>query len=263
VRAAPTHATVARRAYLALQRKARAEGRATDELLQLFALEAFVARLALSDLAKDLVLKGGVLLAAYEMRRPTRDVDLSAHNHSNSVDATVATVRDIVGYELEDGWSFVTMSGERIREEDLYSGVRVTVTGALASAKVTFHVDVNFGDPIWPAPRDVNMPRLLGGTIAVRGYPLEMVHAEKIVTALQRGTANTRWRDFADIHLLSGLHIIRAADILPALRAVAAFRSTRLSSLRAALDGFETLGQTRWAAWVRRQRLQQRACPVR
>jgi len=26
-----------------------------------------------------------------------------------------------------------------------------------------------------------------------------MVHAEKIVTAIQRGTANTRWRDFGDV----------------------------------------------------------------
>ena len=39
---APTHATVAGRAYLALLKKARAEGRATAELLQLFALEALL-----------------------------------------------------------------------------------------------------------------------------------------------------------------------------------------------------------------------------
>jgi hypothetical protein len=29
-----------------------------------------------------------------------------------------------------------------------------------------------------------------------------MVFAEKIVTALERGTANTRWRDFVDIYSL-------------------------------------------------------------
>jgi hypothetical protein len=68
---APTHASIAGRAYLARQQKARAEGRATDELLQLHALEAFVVRLALSDVAQDFVLEGGVLLAAYDMRRPT------------------------------------------------------------------------------------------------------------------------------------------------------------------------------------------------
>jgi hypothetical protein len=45
------------------------------------------------------------------------------------------------------------------------------------------------------------VPRLLGGSITVRGYPLSMVFAEKIVTAVQRGTVNTRWRDYADIVL--------------------------------------------------------------
>jgi hypothetical protein len=33
-----------------------------------------------------------------------------------------------------------------------------------------------------------------------------MVLAKKIVTALQRGVANTRWRDFGDIWSLSGSH---------------------------------------------------------
>jgi hypothetical protein len=33
-----------------------------------------------------------------------------------------------------------------------------------------------------------------------------MVLAEKIITAVQRGTANTRWRDFVDVYLLTGAH---------------------------------------------------------
>jgi len=71
---------------------------------------------------------------------------------------------------------------------------------------LTFHVDINFGDPSWPAPGIVEIPRLLGGSISVLGYPMVMVLAEKFVTAVQRGTANTRWRDGADIYLLSGRH---------------------------------------------------------
>jgi hypothetical protein len=252
---APTNATVAGRAYLAIQKKARAEGRATDELLQLFALEAFLDRLSTSPAAEDLVLKGGVLLAAYDMRRPTRDVDLSARNMSNSVESTVALVAGIVSQERDDGWRLATPTGEAIRDEDEYSGVRVTIPATLASARVSFHVDVNFGDPIWPAPREVSVPKLLGGSIMVRGYPLEMVHAEKIVTALQRGTANTRWRDFADVYLLSRHHAVHAGALSTAIAGVAEFRRTPLISLRDALDGYADLAETRWAAWVRRQRL--------
>ena len=74
----PTRATVAGRAYLDLQNLARRQGRPTDELHQMYALEGFLARLAISSYAGQPILKGGVLLAAYEARRPTRDVDLQA-----------------------------------------------------------------------------------------------------------------------------------------------------------------------------------------
>ena len=66
-----------------------------------------------------------------------------------------------------------------------------------------FHVDVNVGDPIWPEPLQISLPRLIDGAISARGYPLEMVLAEKIVTALERGTANARWRDFVDVYVLT------------------------------------------------------------
>ena len=74
----PTRATVAGRAYLDLQSLARRQQRHTDELHQLYALEGFLARLTRSPQADRLVLKGGVLLAAYDARRPTRDVDIQA-----------------------------------------------------------------------------------------------------------------------------------------------------------------------------------------
>jgi hypothetical protein len=69
----PTRATVAGRAYLDLRNLARSQRRPTDEFHQLYALEGFLARLAASAHADKSVLKGGVLLAAYDARRPTRD----------------------------------------------------------------------------------------------------------------------------------------------------------------------------------------------
>jgi len=52
------------------------------------------------------------------------------------------------------------------------------------------------------------VPRLLGGPpIRIGGYRIELVLAEKIVTVLQRGTANTRLRDFVDIAGLAHRHL--------------------------------------------------------
>lgn len=55
---------------------------------------------------------------------------------------------------------------------------------------------MNFGDPIWPAPAQTHLPLLLGGTVRLPAYPDHMVLAEKIVTAMDRGEQNTRWRDY-------------------------------------------------------------------
>jgi hypothetical protein len=85
-----------------------------------------------------------------------------------------------------------------------------------------------------------------------------MVYAEKIITALQRGTVNTRWRDFADIYILTRRHPTDGGELQRALAEVAAYRRVELSPLANTLDGYATLGQARWAAWRRRQHLDDR-----
>jgi hypothetical protein len=199
-----------------------------------------------------------VLLAAYALRRPTADIDFAGLQLSNDV----ASVRDLVAEvaaiglppELEDGLDF-DLSGvraETIREGDEYSGVRVRLAARLATARETFHVDVNVGDPIWPAPADVALPRLLAQEpIVLRGYPLEMVLAEKIITGIQRGVANTRWRDFGDIYQLVGRHRFQAQQLHQALQTVAAYRHVELVSLDDVLGGYAEIGQQRWTAWRR------------
>jgi len=257
---APTRANTAGRAYLDLRKLARENHRPVDELLQLYVLEAFLARLASSRFAEQLVLKGGVLLAAFDERRPTRDIDLQAQAFENDTETIRAAMRKIAAITLDDGVTFDVESAtaEPIRDEAIYSGVRVTMGARLATARPHFHVDTNIGDPISPAPKNVRLPRLLGGEIVVRGYPLAMVHAEKVVTAIARGTVNTRWRDFADIYMLTRHHATDGSELVGAIRRVAAHRQVRLLPLAQALDDYGPIGQQRWTAWRRRQRLEER-----
>ena len=142
-----------------------------------------------------------------------------------------------------------------IRDEEEYNGVRVSLEAALSTAKMRFHVDVNVGDPIWPRPQKVLFPRLLGGRIEMLGYPIPMVLAEKIVTAAQRGITSTRWRDFADMYLLTGQHPLVAADVRAAISAVAHYRRSEVGDLRATLHGYAAAGQSRWLAWQAKQSL--------
>jgi nucleotidyltransferase AbiEii toxin of type IV toxin-antitoxin system len=243
-------------AYLDLKNQAQRTGRATQELLQLYVLEGFLARLAVSNVRTNFVLKGGVLLAAFGTRRATKDIDLAGRDLDNSTEAVLDLVRAVLRVSMtDDGLEFSpdSATADVIRDQDQYSGVRVHVEAQLASARLSFHVDVNVGDPIWPAPTTVEVPRLRGGdAIRVSGYPIHMVHAEKIVTAVERGIANTRWRDFGDIYTLARRHAIDGSDLQRAIQEVAEAREATLAPLTDILDGYAALAQSRWVAWRRR-----------
>lgn len=202
------------------------------------------------------MLKGGVLLAAYELRRPTADVDIAAIQTPNEVESISQLVAEVAATVLpgglDDGVTFDlgAVRAEAIREDDEYSGVRVRLVARLASAREPFHVDVNVGDPIWPQPAEVSLPRLLEQEpIQLRGYPIEMVLAEKIVTALHRGQASTRWRDFGDVHQITGRYVFQAQAVRQAVLAVAQHRHVEVSGLDEVLEGYAEIGQPRWAAW--------------
>jgi hypothetical protein len=260
----PHRATPEGRAYLDLQARAKEDGRTTQEYLQLYCLEGFLARLVASVHTEQLVLKGGVLLAAYALRRPTADVDLAARNQSNGTEEVRRLVADIAAAPLtgdaDDGLTYDSHGAraETIREDDAYSGVRVTMKATLATANLYFNVDVNVGDPIWPAPVDVSLPKLLGGSIDLLGYPIPMVVAEKAVTAMQRGTASTRWRDFGDLYQLTGTHAMTAGDVRSAIHEVAVHRRVEPEPLEALLDGYDVIGQAKYRAWRRRTALDDR-----
>lgn len=256
----PTRATPAGRAYLDLQNAARAQQRDTSELLQIYALEGFLDRLASSPFAERLVLKGGVLLGAFDIRRPTRDIDVAARDLDNDTTQMLEVVRAIATADRHDGLIFDHEAARAlvIREDDEYGGVRVTMPCALDRSRLRFHVDVSIGDPVWPAPGPVELPRLLGGSLRLLGYPLAMVYAEKIVTAVQRGEATTRWRDFADIYLLSRRHEQHGAELVTSVRRVSEHRRADLYPLAQVLDGFANLAQSKWRVWRRRQRLDDR-----
>jgi hypothetical protein len=72
----PSRDTPGGRAFNDLRNLARSRRRPVDEYLTLYSLEGLLTRLAASERAGDFVLKGGVLMAAFAARRPTRDIDL-------------------------------------------------------------------------------------------------------------------------------------------------------------------------------------------
>lgn len=190
-------------AFKALQVKARSEhGGNTQPLLVVYAVEAFLRRLASSEHAERMVLKGGMLLAANDIRRLTRDADLSTHGVPGDEDNVRQLVTAICAIQPEphDGVTIdpVTIRTERMREGDEYQGVRCKLVATLGKAQIPFALDLSFGDPkrvtVIQLESVIDQP-----AVRLRAYPLALNLAEKIVTAMQRRETNTRDRDFADL----------------------------------------------------------------
>lgn len=206
-----------------MQNRARREKRGTQELLTIYVVECWLDRLSRSDYAEDFVLKGGMLLAAFGNRRPTVDADALGRNMPSDSPAVAARVAEIALIPVpDDGVRFLpnTISTRVIRDDALYSGVRVEMAAQLATAQIKLRLDINFGDPITPPPCPVELPRLRSGMepIRVLAYPLETVLAEKLVTAIDLGSANTRVRDFADLYALSGDHDVLCGALRDAVK---------------------------------------------
>jgi len=133
-----------------LYNNAKATGRPLQEVMQYFAMERFLYRLAQSPHADKFVLKGALMFTAWRSpsSRPTKDIDLLART-SNSVDAILAIVKDICLVSVEpDGLVFdtTTLQGIVIKEDADYEGVRVTFLSRLQNAEIHMQLDMGFGD---------------------------------------------------------------------------------------------------------------------
>ncbi|MGO2053286.1 nucleotidyl transferase AbiEii/AbiGii toxin family protein [Glutamicibacter sp. 287] len=228
----------------------------TQEYLIRHALESFLDRLNRTPHRLDFVLKGGLLLGAYGVRRPTKDADSNAISADVTPEHLKQVVRDAAGIATKDGVVFDldTLTVDAIRDDADYPGMRLHVNVSISTWNGAVAWDVSTGDPIVPAPRKVTLERILGEPLVLIGYAPESTVAEKGVTILERGITSTRWRDYVDIVALGETGLDRE-ELLRAVRAVADYRGVELQRIGPVLEGYGLIGQPKWAAWRRKQGL--------
>jgi hypothetical protein len=225
--------------------------------LTIYVVERWLARLSRSAYVNDFILKGGMLLAVFGSRRPTVDADALARNMAADEETVRQRVTEIASIsDPDDGVEYLTGTATTavIRDDALYSGVRVTMTARIATAQMRLRLDINFGDPVTPGPRLIDLPALRPDTEAIRilGYPVETVLAEKLTTAIELGPASTRVRDYADIFILTGTQTLSCASVREALLATAAFRETAILPLSEAIQDIVSLRAGTYSAYRRR-----------
>lgn len=200
-------------------------------VLTKYGLERVLFRLSKSKYRDMFILKGALLFELWtrERYRATRDADFLASG-DNSPERFIKIFQEISTIEVEgDGLRFdpKTVKAERTKEDADYEGVRVTFTAFLEKAQIPILIDIGFGDAIRPGPveteyltlLDLPSPRLLT-------YPRETVVSEKLEAMVKLGIANSRMKDFHDLHSLSKTFEFDGRALVDAIRATFGRRGT-------------------------------------
>lgn len=213
--------------------RAKAEKRDFNLMLTKYALERFLYRISISPYADQFLLKGALLFDLWFTipRRPTRDADFLGLE-ARGGEEMAKVFRDICSCECDDGmlYSAESVTAIEIREDARYGGLRVELMGFLGSARCGVQVDIGFGDAVTPEPSVASFPLLLPDNPApiLRVYPKETAIAEKLEAIVSLGMANSRMKDYFDLHILFSESVLDIAMLGKAVRRTFDRRQTAL-----------------------------------
>ncbi len=243
---------------------AKASNRPFQELLQYYAMERFLFRLAQSPHAGQFVLKGALLFTVWgaPASRPTKDIDFLGRMN-NSVEAVTAAIRTVCNQAVEpDGLVFdaASIAGRVIKEDADYEGVRVTLVATLQNARVAMQLDIGFGDVMVPAATLTNYPTILDfAAPRLYGYCRETVVAEKFEAMVKLGQLTSRLKDFYDLWLLSRQFGFDGPLLAQAVTKTFANRGTPIAQQPVALTPTFTedaAKRSQWQGFRRKSRLE-------
>jgi predicted nucleotidyltransferase component of viral defense system len=246
-----------------LANQARAKQRPFQELLQYYAMERFLYRLSRSRHADEFVLKGALLMTAWQapLARSTMDIDLLGRT-SNELDHIRTVFAGLCDIESEpDGVFFDSKSVKvaRVKEDADYEGTRIRFHATLARARIPMQIDIGFGDVVVPGIVNVQYPTLLEFPAPVlRAYPKETVIAEKLEALTILAALNSRMKDFYDLWALSRLDAFEGSVLLKAIQATFARRETAIEARPFGLEQEFANDRGRsmqWTAFLRRSRI--------
>jgi len=135
--------------------------------------------------------------------RSTMDVDTTVNSLTLNKESAQKILEEIMAIDLEDGVTFRITKVQDIMEGHEYEGVRFMIECAMDKLKQTIKIDISTGDEITPRAIAYKLPLIIEDrAIDLWAYNLETLLAEKLETIMVRAEANTRMRDFYDIHVL-------------------------------------------------------------
>jgi Nucleotidyl transferase AbiEii toxin, Type IV TA system len=126
---------------------------------------------------------------------------------------------------------------EAIREDQEYGAMRVKLMAMLGNVRIPLQVDVGAGDAVVPPPEVLDYPGLLDLPRArLRAYRPETSIAEKTEAMVRLALANSRMKDFFDIHRLAATRTFDGETMRLAVAATFARRGIEMLSQAAAAE---------------------------
>jgi hypothetical protein len=248
-----------------LLNRSREDNRPFNELLQYYAMERFLYRLSVSEYEAHYILKGALMLRAWNSPefRPTMDIDMLGRTGNDEANI-ISQIREVMEVHVDpDGLSFdaESIQSERITEDADYEGIRIRFRGALSTARINMQIDIGFGDVVYPGPERAELPCMLDAPApSLLCYSRESAIAEKFEAMVTLGELNSRMKDFYDVWLLSRQFAFEFDKLAEAIRLTFKQRGTELAEpIDAFSEAFTTSRQPLWSAF--RRRLKQEHLP--
>lgn len=255
---------IAHSVFQRLLNRARQNKEDFNLILSRYGMERFLYRLSRSPYNEQFILKGASLFLVWlgQNYRVTKDADFlgsgdpDIHRLSN-------LFKEICSIEPAENDGMIyhpeSVKTEAIREDQLYNGVRVTLTGLLKQARIHLQIDIGFGDTIIPPPEEIEFPTLLNAPPPqLKAYSRYTMVAEKLEIMVLLGLANSRMKDFYDVRLLSQLFNFESEILEQALSSTFNRRGTEIPSNTPVALSAELYDnpqkQTQWKAFIKKSK---------
>ena len=218
-----------------LLRIAKSSDKFFNAILLRYFQERFLYRLSISSYRESFVLKGALLLLAFDIQseRPTKDIDFLGVTTPEDEVELIEDIKSILSIQLDDGIVFDGKSIEvqNIRKEELKKGVRVFFRAFLGKANTRMHIDIGSGDRIIPDSITLDFPVLLDEMPIpnLLAYNAETAIAEKYEAIVNLGFTTSRMKDFYDIYYLIKHHNLNLEVLKEAIIIVFQNRGTDIN----------------------------------
>lgn len=236
--------------------------------IRLYAQQRLLYRISVSPIAQSFVLKGGVMLAAYNdghLFRSSEDIDFNGYMKSSTIEGATAEVlhaiRTAVATPVPDDGVVFDIESMTTKKEHVgkIPGSKVMLFAYIHTARIPLSVDVGFGNVITPDAVPMEIPTLLPGLVpcpVIAGYPLETIIAEKLHAVRQFGMDNTRHKDLFDLWRIQDNYRLNGATVARAVEATFDHQgSTVESNLPGLSPEFMAKNAGAWAAFLRKNAL--------